>query len=138
MDDDRQRTVIEFSVPGLAPRSYSANGSQQHWGSRAKVGEKYAQAVVLAWLESGRAMWNKAPWQKVHLTLTQKAVSLRDHDNFYASFKPGQDALTVNGKYNIGLLADDKPTVLSVTLLAERVPHRKDQCVVVRLERLDG
>jgi hypothetical protein len=132
----RVTDFVMFTIPGRAPIAFSSNSGTAHWAVKDKAAKEYAERVVIAWLQSGYAVGQFGPWERAHMTLIQRACQLRDHDNFYSSFKPGQDALTVKGHHNVGLLADDTPQVLSVTLKAERVRHRNEESVGVRVERL--
>ena len=125
--------VIEFFVCGLPPQSTSPNG-RASWHKRHRDGDEYAARVWTADRCAG-VRDEQEPWERAHLTLTQHAIRLRDHDNFYASFKPGQDTLTTKGKRPLGIVVDDTPECLSVTLLAQRVYTKADEGVHIRLER---
>lgn len=68
------------------------------------------------------------PWTGgMHMALVQRAVRLRDHDNFYGSFKAGQDQVV----YTLTGTEDDAPTRLSVELAAERVRTKAQEGVQV-------
>lgn len=142
--------AVRFTVPGLAPASWSGN-SRVHWRKRHADGDEYAERVWTAGYAA--PLWPKAvrhlrmslrrrleqapllPWPKAHLTLTQRAVRPRDHDNFLASFKPGLDTLTTKGKRPLGIIVDDTSACLSIEVRTERVKHRKDEGVLVELVR---
>ena len=155
---------VSFTVPGLAPASWSGN-SRAHWSKRHRDADEYAELVWLAghgalypghrskaperlfydWRNqqtvTGTAVSPRVvfiPWPRAHLTLVQRAVRPRDHDNFLASFKPGLDTLTTKGKRPLGIILDDTPECLSIEVRTERVKHKRDECVVVTLRREDG
>lgn len=143
---------IEFTVPGLAPASWSGN-SRAHWRKRHADGDEYAEwvwcagnPVINRYLVSevngvGVGIWlplspsATMPWARARLTLVQRAVRPRDVDNFLSSFKPGLDALTTKGKRALGIVLDDTPECLSVEVRTERVSKKADECVLVRVER---
>ena len=132
---------ISFTVPGLAPASWSGN-SRAHWSKRHRDADEYAERVVCAVLEQDGGPFlipmTEEPWPKAHLTLVQRAIRPRDHDNFLASFKPGLDTLTTKGKRPLGIILDDTPECLSIEVRTERVKHKRDECIVVTLRREDG
>ena len=105
--------------------------ARKSWHQKHADGSEYGvTAYLLAW-QVKPARWAGA-WQRAHVTVTQKAVRLRDHDNFAASFKPGLDAIV-----RAGIIIDDKPSVIDLSLRAEKVQHERDECVVVRIERIN-
>jgi hypothetical protein len=118
--------VIEFSIPGRAPATMSPN-ARKSWHQKHADGSEYMQTVMLM---AQAARTESEPWKRAHVTVTQRAVRLRDHDNFAASFKPGLDGLV-----RAGIIADDKPSVIDLSLRAEKVQHERDECVLVRIER---
>lgn len=127
---DKDGAAITFSIPGRAPAATSPN-SRTHWRSKHADGADYGKAVFFSMIAKQEA-WDAAiPWQRAHVTVTQRAVRLRDHDNFIASFKPGLDAIV-----RAGIIADDKPSVIDLTVKAEKVKHERDEEVLVRIERL--
>ena len=122
--------VIEFSIPGRAPATMSPN-ARKSWHQKHADGSEYGVAVkFIAQVET--PVRTGLPWARAHVTLTQKAVRLRDHDNFAASFKPGLDAIV-----RAGIIIDDKPSVIDLSLRAEKVRHERDECVHVRIERIN-
>ena len=149
---------ISFTVPGLAPASWSGN-SRVHWSKRHRDADEYAERVWCAywsdegtWQEGGgpdegyysgpisvrHEVCKASTWARAHLTLVQRAVRPRDHDNFLASFKAGLDSLTTKGKRPLGIILDDTPECLSIEVRTERVKHKRDECVLVTLRREDG
>lgn len=119
---------IILTIPGRAPASTSPN-SRKHWHVKHADGKEYGELVLLIAL-SNKPDKHEA-WTRAHLTLTQYAVRLRDHDNFATSFKPGLDALV-----RAGLVTDDRPSVMDLSLRAVKVKHEHQECVVVELEKL--
>jgi len=117
-------------VPGLTPKSTNPNG-RAHYFQKHADGKAYGETVYL--IASGYTRWKLGhPWERAHVTLTQKAVKLRDGDNFLASFKPGLDAIV-----RAGILVDDKPSCVEIiTVQHEKVAHKADECVEVLIERL--
>lgn len=133
----REQERIVFEVPGLAPASWSGN-SRAHWRTKHKDGNQHRMAtwihchdqVARRVLESDGFAWTPA-----HLTLTQRATRPRDHDNFLASCKPLIDALGCKASPSLGIIWDDSPEHLTIEVKTEKVAHRKDECVVVEVER---
>jgi len=89
-------------------------------------------AVYLLAQSAKPASWPSQGAERAMVTLTQYAVRPRDHDNLAASFKPGLDALT-----RAGIIIDDRPSVIDLSLRAVKVKHEADECVLVRIERID-
>ena len=120
--------ILEFSIPGRAPATMSPN-ARKSWHQKHADGSAYmVAAYLLAW--QVKPVRGDCPWKRAHVTVTQRAVRLRDHDNFAASFKPGLDAIV-----RAGIIADDKPSVIDLSLRAEKVQHEADECVLVRIEK---
>ncbi len=122
-DDGR----IEFTIPGRAPAATSPNARVSYW-ERHSEGNAYGMAVGLI----ARLCAPDAAYSRAHVTVTQMAVRLRDADNFIASFKPGLDAIV-----RAGIITDDNPAVIDLTIRARRVKHKADECVGVTIERLE-
>lgn len=128
--------VITFSIPGRAPAAMSGN-SRVHWREKHAVSAEYGESTwiaIMAMEASGGPLirLDEEPWQRAHVTVTQKAVRLRDGDNFLASFKPGLDAIV-----RAGIIADDKPSCVEIiTVKHVKVKHESEEEVVVRIERL--
>jgi hypothetical protein len=123
--------AIEFSIPGLAPQAANPN-SREHWSKlrgKAAEGVKYAMDVLLI-AQAAIPPDSGCPWPKAHVTLTQQVVTPRDHDNFAASFKPGLDAII-----RAGIIVDDSPKHMDLSLRSVRVAHKADQAVLVRIEK---
>lgn len=126
--------TVSFTV-SLPPSTLSPN-SRAHWATRHRDADEYQQAVWLA----GRGCVAEAtgsPWQRAQLELVQYAVRPRDHDNFLASAKPLIDVLHLSGRRSLGLLVDDSPEHLSITVASVRVKRMVDQQVVVKLRRVE-
>lgn len=119
--------AIEFVVPGRAPASSSPN-SRIDWRGRHSAAKDYAETVTLIAMLN-RTMGQRT-WQRATVTLTQRAVRLRDHDNFAASFKPGLDAIV-----RAGIIADDNPDCIDLVLRAEKVKTKRDEEVVVTITK---
>ena len=118
--------VLEFEVPGRAPATSSPN-ARINWRVKFAEGREFGALVqVLAQLAGTGA----GPYTRAHVTVTQRAMRLRDHDNFIASFKPGLDAIV-----RAGIILDDNPGCIDLTIRAEKVAHRADESVRVRVER---
>jgi hypothetical protein len=127
--------AIEFMMPGLAPKAQNPN-AREHWTKqRGKLAEstKYAMdALLLA--SAAIPPGSGCPWSHARLVLTQRAVSPRDVDNFFASWKPALD-----GCVRAGIIEDDGwRTLPSVMVVTERVAHKLDQCVHVRFEKVEA
>lgn len=120
---------VSFTVPGRAPAATSPNG-RVHYLTRHVEGKAYGEAVYL--IASCDYGVERAAWERAVVTLTQRAVRLRDHDNFAASFKPGLDAIV-----RAGIILDDKPQVIDLVLKAEKVGHQNEEEVLVVIERTD-
>lgn len=125
-----QQDVIRFSIPGLAPKSTSPNG-RAHYLRKHADGKAYGETVFLIAQSAKPAWWPSQGQERALVTLTQKANRLRDHDNFAASFKPGLDAIV-----RAGIIADDKPSVIDLSLRAVRVKTRDEECVEVSIAQM--
>lgn len=125
--------VVEFTIPGRAPQAMSPN-ARAHWTAkrgRASEGQRYREDALLI-IQSAKPARFGSPWQRAHMTVTQRAVRLRDGDNFLASFKPGLDAIV-----RAGVLADDKPSCVEIiTVKHEKVKHEREEEVVVCIQKL--
>lgn len=119
--------MLEFTIPGRAPAETNPN-SRPHWATTYAAKSEYGFIVeTLANMTKRRG---HEPWERAVVTVTQRAVRLRDHDNFAASFKPGLDAIV-----RAGIIADDNPGCIDLVLRAEKVAHKADECVLVTIER---
>ena len=121
--------MIQFTVPGRVPAATSPN-ARTGWQKRHSEGNAYGMAIGLI----ARLCAPDAAFSRAHVTVTQRAVRLRDHDNFIASFKPGLDAIV-----RAGIILDDNPSVIDLTVKAEKCAKKADECVIVTIDEIrDG
>ena len=95
---------IEFELPGLPPLQVAGSGGG-HWRTRHAVAKRWKSAVRRAVLADGRVP--EKPLDRVEMLCERHSTREPDYDNLVASFKPIRDGLV-----EMGLLIDDKPTIL--------------------------
>ena len=121
--------VITFTIPGRAPAACSPN-SRVNWRVRHADGKEYGDTVFLLAWEAKPPGWE--PLERAEVTVTQRAVKLRDGDNLLTSFKFGLDAIV-----RAGILIDDKPSCVEIiTVKHQKVRRKCDEEVHVRVVKL--
>lgn len=140
-------SVIEFEVP-LPPKAIRSN-SRYFWAAKVKAKREYSDAVYQAACENFYARVAMglssavAPWQRARVTYTWRYCGVApDLANLGGNTKALQDFLCMapnigrreNGCTYLGLIEDDKG--ITPVYQLEKVAHRTDECVVIRIERL--
>lgn len=135
--------VIEFTVP-LPPVILRANG-RGHYMAKGRAADEYSHMVGVMTYDS--PIWRKPafgtfPWPAAHVTYTWCYSGVRpDHGNLGGNTKYLQDILCMapkskagKNRWYLGLIEDDKG--IEATYLLERVSHKADEAVVIRVERI--
>lgn len=125
--------LIEFSIPVATKLPNRTQG--QHW----TAGVAYRKALLPLVVEALKPWVSHAPMERARVTITRRSVRLPDADNCTASVKPLIDLLLARTKthpHSLGVLVDDGPGQIELTVLAEWVRHLDQQATHVRIERL--
>jgi hypothetical protein len=125
--------LIEFSIPVATKLPNRTQG--QHWSA----GVAYRKALLPLVAEAVKPWVGHAPMEKARVTITRRSVGVPDQDGCWASAKPLIDLLLARTKihpHSLGLIVDDAPGQIELTVLSERVRHRDQHETIVRIERL--
>lgn len=125
--------LIEFSIPVALKLPNQANG--RHWTA------SYAYRKRLLPMVAGAVKpWaGHLPMERARVEITRFSVGVGDQDNVTASVKPLLDLLLVRSAthpHSFGLLVDDGPDHITLTVIGAKVAHRSEQKTAVRIERL--
>lgn len=125
--------LIEFSIPVATRLPNRTQG--QHWSA----GHAYRKALLPLVSEAVKPWVGHAPMERARVTVTRRSVGVPDTDNCWASAKPLIDLLLARTKthpHSLGLIVDDAPGQMELTVHSERVRHRDQHETHVRIERL--
>lgn len=84
-----------------------------------------------------RAIIRSWPWGEASVHYVWYSTHETDADNIIATCKPLLDVLKATGPRPLGILADDGPGI-TVTAEWHKVAHRKDERVLVHIERIEA
>ena len=147
---------VTFTVP-LPPRSLRDNASA-HWGQRKKDADSYSMDVFASLHVHAGETWcrrfmkdnrtDRWPWARAHVTYVWKYASVApDHSNLGRHTKYLQDIICMAPKlspevaakykrYHLGIIENDSGIEAKYKL--EKVAHRRDECVELTIERVEG
>lgn len=136
--------AITFTV-ALPPRALRSNNSRYRWFEKMRARQEYSGAVWEAFLDSDASGKDAScPWQRARITYTWRYCGTApDISNLGANTKALQDFLCTapnTGKMRpnnctyLGLVEDDKG--VEPVYVLERVRHRGEEGVIVKVERL--
>ena len=121
--------LLDFELPGLPPLQVAGSGGG-HWRKRhadAKAWKDAVRAVVL-----GDHYVPDEPLERVRMVCERHRTREPDFDNLVASFKPIRDGLV-----ELGVMLDDKPSVLVVCEHRWRKSKRGEGKIHIMLEDYD-
>ena len=131
MDETEWQQTVVIKVPMLPPAETSPNW-RGHWAQRYKASTAYGNAVFLyaqqECFTNAHPVFRRA---RMDLTFVVGTHRRRDHDNWRARFKPGQDALV-----KAGIVADDNPGCLEMGGITFQVDKRAAPMTVIELKAL--
>ena len=94
---------------------------KMHWAIKHKWTKAWQSEVGWAVIKN-RHKLGKLPLLKPQICVLLRLCKLRDKDNLYASVKAVVDGLTL-----AGVIEDDSPKYIDLTVKQEKVAHRKDE-----------
>jgi len=121
--------LLDFELPGLPPLQVAGSGGG-HWRKRYDDAKRWKQAVQAVVLEDHYVP--DEPLKRARILLERHSTSEPDLDNLCASFKPVVDGLT-----ELGVILDDKPSVLVIHEFRWRKAKRGEGKIRVRLEECE-
>jgi Holliday junction resolvase RusA-like endonuclease len=102
-----------------------------HWGARHRWNKAWKESVEAGIWENKRK-FGKLPIRYARISVTLSSIRLLDIDNAFTAVKPIVDALT-----EYGVIEDDCPDLIQLVVLQQKVAHRNDEKVTLRIERIE-
>lgn len=124
---DTQTRQLRFELRGCPP---NLSNHRLHWAQRHRILREWKRsAFMLGTSARNTEGWNVATAQdRRQVVITLRRSPLLDPDNAYASVKP-----VVDGLVSAGLIHDDGPVFLELTVRQEKARRRFEQRTIIEV-----
>ncbi len=112
---------------------HNMSNSRMHWMTRNKWNQAWKEEVGNAVMMQRREFW-KLPLEYAKITIVFFTTRLMDYDGAYNAAKPILDGLKV--KDGAGVIIDDSPKYIDLTVKQEKVAHRQEEHVEIQIEKV--
>lgn len=126
---------VVFEIPGLTPTLNELRKMDMHTYRKSR--EAMAWQVRAALNRVG--YFAQEPMQRAAVAIARYSTGEPDHDGLVGGIKPLVDCLVVasiSHPNGLGVIVDDKPARLALTVTSERAETRADQKIVVAISEL--